>query len=387
MKKKILFVIDSLGCGGAEKSLVSLLPLLDRNKYEIHLWMLHRGGTFETLLPQNIIIEDVPNYSHIESILYRIGQIHYSITYRIMHLIGIKQHGAELLWKCVSKTHKVPKVSFDVAIAYQQGMPTYLVATKINAKKKMAWINANIFNAGYDPHFNEYFYNMYDALVPVSTELEDILRKQWPKFSPKFHCIYDILNPQIIKQQAKESVSNEFLLNHKCLLVTTGRLAPQKNHILAVEAANILKQKRLKFRWLFIGEGKERQKIETLLTKYGLQSEVKLLGMQTNPYPYMAKCDVYVQTSSFEGFGLTIAEAKILNRPVVSTNFDVVHDQLIHEKNGLIADMTAESVADNILRMLSDKKTREHILQNIAKENNTTYLTEATKVEKLLDED
>ena len=102
-------------------------------------------------------------------------------------------------------------------------------------------------------------------------------------------------------------------------------------------------------------------------------------------YPYMAQCDVYVQTSSFEGYGLTIAEAKILGKPVVSTNFDVVHDQIKHEHDGLIAEMTPESVADNILRLINEKDLRNRIIACVNKEKNTTYMTEVEKVEKLFD--
>ena len=101
----------------------------------------------------------------------------------------------------------------------------------------------------------------------------------------------------------------------------------------------------------------------------------------------MNLCDIYVQTSSFEGFGLTIAEAKILGKPVVSTNFDVVHDQLRHEHNGLIADMTAASLADNIIRLINDNALRQRIIDNVKAETNTTAKTEIKKVEKLLDED
>ena len=125
--------------------------------------------------------------------------------------------------------------------------------------------------------------------------------------------------------------------------------------MLAVEAAKILRDKGLKFKWLFIGDGEYRSIVEKRIQDYGLQETVILMGERTNPYPYMARCTVYVQTSSFEGFGLTIAEAKILGKAVVSTNFDVVHDQLKHEENGLIADMTAESVADNIMTKLTDE--------------------------------
>ena len=170
-------------------------------------------------------------------------------------------------------------------------------------------------------------------------------------------------------------------------MVTTGRLARPKNHLLAVDAAKILKNRGLDFRWFFVGEGGERQNIENKIKEYGLQEYVRLLGLRTNPYPYMARCLVYVQTSSFEGFGMTIAEAKILGKPVVSTNFDVVYDQLEHERNGLISQMDANSLAENIMRMVSDKTLRKRIIEQVEKESNDTCLTEAQKVEELIDED
>ena len=385
--KSILFVIDSLGCGGAEKSLVSLLPLLNRDKYEIHLWILHQGGVFESLLPNNVIIEDSPSYSIYEGIKLRIAFLWYSLYYRLLKLFNIREHGAETLWKCVVKMYKVPSRKFDVAIAYQQGFPTYLIATKIKAQKKFSWINADIFKAGYNTKFNRQFYDRIDYLVPVSNDLETLLRKNYPQYSEKYHCVYDIINPQIIRKQASEDIAEQAEFEKKVIFVTTGRLARPKNHLLAVEAAKVLKNRGLDFRWFFVGEGGERQNIENKIKEYGLQEYVRLLGLRTNPYPYMARCLVYVQTSSFEGFGMTIAEAKILGKPVVTTNFDVVYDQLEHERNGLISQMDASSLADNIMRMVSDETLRKRIIDQVKKESNDTSLTEAQKVEKLIDED
>lgn len=385
MKKKLLFVIDSLICGGAEKSLVSLLPLLNQEKYEIHLWMLHRGMVFESLLSENVLVEDEPSYRTWEYLFFRLSHIVYSLLFRINQLLGIKEHTAETLWKCVGKAYKVPKETFDVAIAYQQGVPTYIVSTKINAKKKIAWINADIFAAGYDISYNAAFYDQYDALVPVSKNLEFVLREKYPQYSEKYHYVYDILNPDLIRRQSQMPV-DDFIFSHQHpLIVTTGRLAIAKNHRLAVEAAKKLQERGIDFVWLFVGDGEERPNIESLIKIYCLQKHVILIGERTNPYPYMAQCDVYVQTSSFEGYGLAIAEAKILGKPVVSTNFDVVHDQIKHGHDGLIAEMTPESVADNILRLINDKDLRNRIIASVNKEKNTTYMTEVEKVEKLFD--
>lgn len=162
MKKKILFVIESLKCGGAEKSLVSLLPLLDTSKYEIYLWIMYRGGVFEKLLPQNIHLIQFDLYKHNsieENLFYFLCKIKYSIVCRLNKYFRIKRHNAEILWDCMHSAYRKQSDIYDVAIAYQQGLPTYLLKDHIIAKKKIAWINADIFSVGYNKQVN------YDTIL------------------------------------------------------------------------------------------------------------------------------------------------------------------------------------------------------------------------------
>lgn len=383
--KKILFVIDSLTCGGAEKSLVSLLPLLSREKYEISLWMLSPIGPFISLVPKDIHIIEQPSYTRIEQLKLRMGRLFFSLLIRVMKLLKIKEHGAETLWKCIGWAYKIPKGEWDAIFAYQQGFPTYLVAEKFKSTKKFAWVNADIFAAGYNTQFNTRFYHKFTRIVPVSSILKDLMVEKLLEFKDKYSVVYDILNPNVIRELSLEPVTTLRTEDDESVFVTVGRLVHPKGYDIAIQAASVLKQHGIKFHWYFVGEGPERTNIERWKKDFGVDEEVVLLGLQTNPYAYMAQADVYVQTSKFEGFGLTIGEAKILGKPIVSTNFDVVHNQLTHEQNGLIADMNGESVAENILRLLEDKELKESILSTVQKEENTTYLSEAVKVEQLID--
>jgi glycosyltransferase involved in cell wall biosynthesis len=274
---------------------------------------------------------------------------------------------------------------YDVAIAYQQGVPTFFIATKVNAKKKLAWINADIFAAGYDMDYCRQFYDKMDHIIAVSERLREKLSKKTPWMKDKLQCIYDIINPSLIQQFAGAPHDGMDACDGEITsIVTVGRLAKPKNHSLAVKAARILKDKGVNFKWYFVGEGEMRASIEEEISMLGLERQVQLLGFKENPYPYMAMADVYVQTSSFEGFGLTIAEAKILQRPVVSTNFDVVHDQITDRQNGLIAEMTPESVADKIMELLHDETLRQRIIHNLTKEANLTSTTEIQKFNSLI---
>lgn len=385
MKTKILFIIDSLTCGGAEKSLVSLLPLLNKDKYDIYLWMRSPGGAFMPLVPNNIHIVEQPSYNVIEKMKMLLGRLFFSLKLRINKLFGKAEHGAETLWKCQGWAMKVPEGKWDVVVAYQQGLPTYLVAEKFSECKKLAWVNANVFKAGYNTIFNIKFYEKMNYIVPVSALLHKLILDKIPQFKEKYHLVYDILNPQVIKDLGDERVQTLKSEQDEWIFVTTGRLVPPKGHDIAIAAAEELKHKGVKFKWFFIGEGSEHQNIERMINEKGLQECVILLGMHANPYAFMRQADVYVQTSKTEGFGLTIGEAKILGKPIVSTNFEVVYNQLSHEKNGLIADMNGKSVADNIYRMITDKKLRERIIENVNKERNNTFLTEVKKVEAMFD--
>ena len=84
--------------------------------------------------------------------------------------------------------------------------------------------------------------------------------------------------------------------------------------------------------------------------------------MTPNPYPYIKNCTLYVQTSRHEGYGLSIAEARILNKPVVTTEFDAVWNQMVHGNNGLVVRQDPIAVADAIERLLTDKQLYDHIV-------------------------
>ena len=382
MKKRVLFLIDSLTCGGAEKSLISLLPLLDYSQVDVDLLMFKRGGVFEKYVPQQVRVISHRLYGSgfVDQLSQRLHQMCFSWNLRF----GKKRHGAETHWRAMHQAVMPLEGQYDVAIAYQQGMPTFFLATKVNAVKKVAWINADVLAAGYDMDYCKQFYDKMDAVVAVSQKLFDLLSVRASWMQDKLHCVYDIINPEVVRTLAQEQVTDMNPVGDALSIVTVGRLTKPKNHLLALDAAHILKDNGLDFVWYFVGEGEMRTAIEQRIADLGLADNVILLGLKENPYPYMAKADVYVQTSAFEGFGMTIAEAKMLHRPVVSTNFDVIHDQIVDHQNGLIADMTPQSVAEKILELIADEELRGSISKSLANETYSTVITEPAKVMRLI---
>ena len=198
--------------------------------------------------------------------------------------------------------------------------------------------------------------------------------------------VKDILPVDLIRKMATEPLT--FDVGSDCpFLLTVGRMAPPKNYPLAIETARLLSEKGVHFKWVFVGDGAERKDIERRIERYHLSDRIILAGRQTNPYPIFNRCDIYVQSSSFEGFGLTLSEAKILHKPIVTTNFPSAYDQITDGENGLIAEMTPESLSDRIIRLIDNPDLKERLVNATRQEENLTAKTESELVNRLLLDD
>jgi glycosyltransferase involved in cell wall biosynthesis len=355
--------------------------LIDKEKYDVDLMVLVRGGAFEQFVPPTVHFTDYQKPQGFGRLRWLVCQNLFSLKLRTF--AAKKQHGAELRWKTMGCAY--PKVAkhYDVAIAYQQGLPTYFVVEKVSAEKKHAWVNVDMMKAGYSVDYNKEFYSQLTNVVAVSDTVANQLADSGFTTRDKIVTVFDILNVDLIRRMAEETPDTRFRTD-KLTIVTVGRVAPPKNYPLAVETAALLKKRGLDFRWYFVGDGPERSKVETLVRSKDVEDCVVLLGMQVNPYPYMKGADIYVQTSSFEGFGLTLTEARLLHKPEVSTNFPVVYDQITDGVNGLIATMTADDLADKIIKLATNTILREQLVEATKREVNMTAQTESKKVNQLL---
>lgn len=376
MKKKLLFVIESLTLGGAEKSLVTLLNLLDYSKYDVDLLLFAQGGAFQKLLPEEVNLLPIPEYFAYTSIPWSkpaekmkqpgmlLAQLRYSAALRIGKHNHIEK--AVMLWESSRNCFRTMEQEYDVAIAYAQGVPTFFVAEKVRAKKKAAWINVTYIPKG---RYLDYIRPMYDHFDTINAVSESVAEQMQEAFGIPDHKVMvmkDILDVDFAGQMAQlPSDAAAQMKGSGVKILTVGRLANMKGHDLAIDAAKLLRDRGLDFTWYAVGDGAIREQLEQQIEANCLQDRFILLGSRSNPYPYFAACDLYVQTSRFEGFGITLAEAKMFHKPIVTTNFDAVGAQFENEHNGLIVDISAEAIADGIQRMLTDTELRERCIANV----------------------
>lgn len=396
-KKKILIVINSLDCGGAEKSLVSMLPLLDYRKYEVYIQMFKMNGVFQSLLPKEVTV--LPEIQYLKfckkSVIQQILSFNYqwiktristrqSIKTNLKH--GKKLHDSQAYWKGCCDAFDTLSDQYDVAIAWGQGNPTHFVADKVKARKKIAWINVDYQAVGYNEQFDYKYYNRMDKIITVSKDLENKVKRVYPDFTDKIETILDIQNYRLIEEMAKEPIELQYEIDGTFRLVTVGRLVPLKGYDIAVNAANILKERGFKFNWYVIGDGPSRKSIEEMIDAFKLNDCFHLMGTKANPYPYMKSADIYVQTSKHEGYCLTLAEARMLNIPCVTTEFDVVYSQMVPNENGLVVKIEPLSVANGIQQLMENNDLYKHIIQYQQNEKKGNC-EEIIKIERLFDDE
>lgn len=375
--KKMLFVIDSLHCAGAEKSLISLLSLIDYSNYSVDLQLFGYGGILEELLPKEVNLLPPLKYTEFTQMSLKsnildslksssfnmlISRLKYSLKLRKKNY----NHSqiARIFWENISNVIESSSKKYDVAISYAQGISTFYVSEKVNSDKKLAWVNTSYSLSDEDKKFQKKYYDKYNKIISVSNSAKEIFINTFPYYKDKVKVIYDINDYGLIHKMSllNKSYTDNF---EGIRILTIGRFSKEKRYDLALEACSILKLRGINFKWYALGEGSLKDDIEKSIIDNKLSEYFKLIGVKANPYPYIKDCDIYVQTSEFEGFGLAIAEARMLNKPVVTTRFDAVFNQMVQGENGLVVDINSKSVADGIEELIKNDSLTNSIINNL----------------------
>jgi glycosyltransferase involved in cell wall biosynthesis len=377
LKKNLLFILNNLNCGGAEKSLISLLETIDYSTYNVDLFLFKHEGLFLKNLPNQVTLLEEPfEYKYFDmpinkaiSDCIKKGRTDIALLRVIAGFIfkteKNKARCEQRVWSFISKSLKSIDKKYDTAIGFLEKNPIYFCLDKVNAKKKIGFIHNDYDKLGMDPNIdNKHFYKL-DSIVTVSEGCANVLKQRFPLYIHKIKVIYNIVSPSMIM---KLSLDNADIESKGIKLISVGRLNYQKGFEQAIEACKVLVDNGYEIKWYIIGEGEERVKLEKLIELNNLKGIFILLGMKDNPYPYIRNADIYVQPSRFEGKSIAIDEAKILGKPIVVTNFSTAKDQIKHKKNGLIVDMNAQSISEGIRALIDNREFRDKLSNSLTQE-------------------
>ncbi len=367
MKKQLLFVINHLTIGGIQKTLISALKAIDYDKYDVTVYLRKNRKDLLPLIDKRatVIINNDTNkyYRKPRAIWLQMLIEIYKLTGRKQNAEKAKKDLSELINSyCMKYEHKTffSDKKFDTAIAYANGYPAYFVADYINADEKIIFFHTSTNDL---PEVHKKFISKFNKAAAVHDGLTELISEWYLCLEGKISIVENFVDADSLKKQASEkSIAT---LDNKTVLCSCGRFAPVKGFDLAVESARILKEKGIEFLWYFVGDGPERNNLEKKIAEYGLENNIIITGMQKNPYPYMATCNIYVQPSYEEAWGLTIAEAHRLNKSVITTA-TVGGKKLVEDnKNGLICEIKPEAIAKSIIALINDKEKLDEIINNL----------------------
>ncbi|GIM28740.1 glycosyl transferase [Clostridium polyendosporum] len=389
MKKNILFVMNDLNCGGSQKALISMLETINYSLYDVDLFLLDHKGIFMSKIPKEVnLLPEPENYKYFnmpikKALIELVKDRNLKLAFfRILagYIFKTEKNitrSEQRVWKYLRLGLKNIEKKYDVAIGFQEKNPIYFTVDKVNAEEKIGWIHTDYSKIGIDIKIEKPYFKKLDFIITVSNELLGILKNMFPSESHKFNMIHNIVSPKIINKMLLEQI--DLKNNNNISIISMGRLVEAKGFEIAVEACNILIRKGYSLKWYVVGEGGLRGNLEKMIREKNLQDSFILLGLKENPYPYIRQADIYVQTSIFEGKSIALDEAKILCKPIVTTNFTSAKNQIDHNINGFITQINPISVAEAIEKLINDKELSNKFIDNLEK----SYLGTENEINKL----
>lgn len=335
--KKILFVIHDLHHGGAEKVLVNLVNNMDREKFDITVMALFGGGVNEPFLKKDVKLI-------------------------ICHKRAVR--GNSKIMKLFSPQFLFSyyiKDKYDMIVSYLEG-PSARIVSGCNDKntKLVSWIHVEQHNRNTACNaFRDYkealeCYRKFDCTVCVSEYVKKDFQNIFPVEQPVY-VLYNTNETDQIRKLAKAPIDDVVFKDNEIKLVGVGKLMPNKGFDKLARIHARLIREGYKVHTYILGEGPERNKIEKIVDENGCADTFTLLGYRTNPYKYVAKCNIFVCSSVAEGFSTATTEALILGIPVVATKVSGM-EEMLGENNeyGIIVDGTGETELYTGMKRLLD---------------------------------
>lgn len=377
-----------------EKALISLIRILPRDKYDISLMLVKCEGEFLQYVPDDITVIPCPlrkdiiesqkqNFTAILRSLLRRKKFFTALWWTLAFLLMEKFQNDSLFCKFVGLNAQNQHFDYIFNFCGPNNYTSALAESILSCKKKFIWIHNEFKAARKSARKYAYRYKRYDGIFAVSQSCLDEFADLLPELKEKTHLLYNITDSNFYYEMAAQQNSFEDAYDGLRLL-SVGRLNKQKGFDIAIEVAKNLKAADFDFRWYIIGKGEEQSNLNALIEQYDLSDTVFMLGVRSNPYPYFRDCDIYIQPSRYEGYGLTISEAKAFHKPIVCTNFAGASDQLKNYVTGIITDCNVQALTESVSEIISNAELRSKLAEGLRSVNVST-LSEIDKLENYME--
>jgi glycosyltransferase involved in cell wall biosynthesis len=337
-KGNLLFIMRSMGGGGAERVTLDLLHYLDSNRYSV---------TLAVLWDQGMLWQDVPEWVTVIPVLKEGTRLRRGLPSILATLL---RHA----WRA------------DAILGTMELEATYVAFTLalLTRKPCIGWVHTNLdhyLTKGQILHrmLVKCCYPRVLRIVGPSHGCLEALCRIAPMKQNRLMVIHNLLNVPVVAAKSAESLPEEFTKYFtKPTVLGVGNLYPQKGFDLLIKAHAALMQKGQDHNLVIIGEGPSRSELEDLVKDLNVADSVFLPGFQRNPYPWFKKAKVFALSSRFEGFAIVVAEALALGIPIVATDCPSGPGEILdHGRYGvLVPPEDVSELAKGISRILSDPK-------------------------------
>ncbi len=401
-KASIFILIHYFEIGGAEISLIGLLQALDYSKYDVDLFVYSHRGELMQFIPKEVnLLPEIPEYAQIErSMKDALKAGYWKIVLR--RLIAKRRfarykksknpvdNGAIFGYVFDSVTPVLPSLGYlgeyDLAISFLT--PHNIVAEKVKAKKKAAWIHTDYSKIDVDAELESPVWSKFDHVVSISDQVTENFLGVFPSLKDKIIRIDNILSPKFVRERAEQippEVVNKEMLKEDGVtnLLSVGRFCYAKNYDNVPDICRRIIESGANVRWYLIGYGGDEPLIRSKIAEAGMEDRVIILGKKSNPYPYIKACDIYVQPSRYEGNSVTVREAQILCKPVVVTDYSTARNQVKDGVDGVVVPMDNSECAIGIAGLVRDRSRSVKIVDFLS-ENDFGNLKEGEQIDSLL---
>ena len=386
MKKKILVIGITMAAAGSEKSFLSFARhAIDYDQYDVDLLLAKKTGDFLSQLPKEIRVLEMDAMGEIFLInrdnafkiiarrylmknpLRAFRLLPYIINRKTAKTPAEKDFASNRIWVELLKKMPMFEEEYDAALAYWGDHTMFYMCDKVKAKKKIAWLHFDYAQPPREDALYLHYFSRCDKVITVSEKIEHSLKEALPQIAHKVITVENIIDETEILRLADEPCDFEDGFSGIRLL-TVGRICHQKGYDMAIPAIARLVSEGYAIKWDIIGDGDQSDKdsLFEIVLKNGLEKNVSFLGIKQNPYPYMKKCDIYLQPSRHEGKPIAVEEAKVLGKPIFLTNFSSANEQLKGYFCGEIGEISTEGVYLGLKKLLSSELLRTLAVENDA---------------------
>lgn len=370
MKKKILFVTKALWIGGIETALVNLLNYFDYESYDVTLLVLHAElDMLERIHPKcRVLIADREKTYTFDT----------PYQYSRLHHLTEETDNPSRLHRMMMWTVPILKwvenrlyIRYIRSLMNDEHFDTAIIYSDVVAETAIRAIDADRFLMFYHHgamrhvYHDQIAYKKCDKIIAVSENQASELKKFVPFAANKIISIHNLTDVDGIRAKAAQPTAEAFDKT-KFNIVSVGRVSHEKGMDIAVRAcAKLVTDGFDNVRWWIVGGGPAMQEVLDTIAETHMENYVYTVGMQSNPYPYIRQADLYVQPSRFEGYPMTILEALVLGKPVVSTNNNGAKEILLEGVTGLLRPIDVNAIAEVIELFLQSTDLQLTLYKNV----------------------